>query len=64
MRIEEYCICTHPKYQHEHRKDAEDVPQLAAICWMCDEGDFSKYHAFKLDNLQLVEDTAKAKGLI
>lgn len=64
MKTEEFCrICNHFKESHTFR--IGDWPeQLNGICWDCNAGKFSKYHPFRLDNLKLIEDTAKHKGLI
>jgi len=63
MKDLQFCIvCNHSKKMHVHRKT--DVSRLDDICWDCNAGYFDKYHAFKLDNLKLIEQLAKEKGLI
>ena len=64
MKSNELCLsCGHLKEAHTCR--VGDWPtKLDSICWDCDDGCWDKYHEFKLDNLKLIEDVAKAKGLI
>ena len=57
-------VCKHPEFKHIDRNYGGREERLSWICWDCDEGSFKKYHSFQLDNLKLIEDTAKAKGLI
>jgi hypothetical protein len=63
VKTKEFClVCNHAKQNHEARMP--EILRLDAICWECDAGCFDKYHSFKLDNLKLVEDIAKQKGLV
>jgi len=63
MKTKEFClVCQHIKEAHSHR--VSDVPRLDDICWDCDAGCWDKYHTFKLNNLNYVEDVAREKGLI
>jgi len=61
---QEICMCGHAEFRHEERNYTGHEARLSTICWECDEDSFKKYHEFKLDNLKLIEDTAKHRGLI
>jgi hypothetical protein len=60
----EYCVCEHKKADHRNKRfdDATQHIYTTLVCWSfpgicpCME--------FKLDNLKLIEDLAKEKGLV
>jgi hypothetical protein len=63
--MEEYCICGH--LNEEHKSKRSSIPGCGG-CWdssMEWQDKMNKAeHAFKLDNLKLIEDLAKEKGLV
>jgi hypothetical protein len=54
----EYCVCGHLESDHGIYSYGVDA------CWNCSIKTGRHSHSFKLDNLRLVEDIAKQKGLI
>lgn len=50
--VEEVCVCRHSIKRHMKYHD---------FCYACSK---DSRHAFKLDNLKLVEDLAKERNLI
>ena len=67
--IDQFCVCGHVNYVHNV---TQSIFGYENFCDRCGEDIFDsseKYwnarrHDFKLDNLRLLEDTAKQKGLL
>lgn len=62
----EYCVCGHQELSHAlNIINPSNVQMWCRGCWFDNaDGGVSNYHDFKLDNLKLIEDLAKEKGLI
>jgi hypothetical protein len=60
----EYCVCGHPKTLHEEMNYFVDVLGIYHKCEGCAKMNLHGLCRFKLDNLKLIEDLAKEKGII
>ena len=59
----EYCVCGHSHW--EHRLSEPNKFPYCQICLNIDgAARIQIWHEFKLDNLRLIEDLAKEKGLV
>jgi len=59
----EYCTCGHTKECHAILHGPHGIKNLA-LCLNCVNKNEIASHSFKLDNLKLIEDLAKEKGLV
>jgi hypothetical protein len=69
----EYYICGHPRRSHSRRPSKLDfhcekcynnLLEVAPVQGIRSGELMACFHEFKLDNLKLIEDLAKAKGLV
>lgn len=61
----EYCVCGHAKEIHSFIKDFLCAECVEMASYDLHIGELDKaFHKFKLDNLKLIEDLAKEKGLM